>query len=324
VSNDRQHRPAGARRLIALAALLSIGLATSVAPAAKAGAMGDTAQWQTVRIHVEHVDAAGTTFAFARIGSGSPVVMLNGTGSPMSEWDPALLSALAERHLVIVLDYPGLGLSGPAPARWRFDRAADWIAAFVSTVLPGQPMDVVGWSMGGFIAQQLAARHPGVVRRLVLAGTNPGGDQAVLGPIWVQEADSAPDAGDTTYLRTNYPDDREAQDAGRRFLHRLESAVDTGAYPIESTPARTFNAMVAAEDPWVRSNANVSALRSIVARTLVITGDDDVITPPVNSRRIAREIAGARLLLVPGAGHSFLFQRPRAVGRAIAAFLDAG
>jgi pimeloyl-ACP methyl ester carboxylesterase len=80
--------------------------------------------------------------------------------------------------------------------------------------------------------------------------------------------------------------------------------------------------MVDAEDPWLRSTANVAALVTVAAPTLVITGRDDVVTPPANSRLLARAIPGSTLRLVRDAGHSFLFQRPDATARIIAAFLS--
>jgi pimeloyl-ACP methyl ester carboxylesterase len=77
----------------------------------------------------------------------------------MNEWDPAFLAGLAAQHRVIVFDYPGLGDSGRAPGTWNFNAASDWVSDFIAEVSPGAPVDVLGWSMGGFIAQRLAVRH---------------------------------------------------------------------------------------------------------------------------------------------------------------------
>ncbi len=294
-------------------ALADTRVAASCAAATNAG--------HDVRLDVRYANAAATRIAWAEVGEGKPLLLLNGTGSPMAEWDPALLERLAVDRRVIVFDYPGLGLSGAAPGPIRFAAMADWTAELI-TALGLESTDVLGWSMGGFIAQQLAIRHPDSVRRLVLAGTNPGGTRAVLGPTWVQEADSDADGSIATYLGTNYPKTTCAQRAGQEFVQRLTRAVSSGRYPDESVPARTYNAMVAAEDPWLESNANERRLSDVALPTLVITGDHDVITPPENSRVIADRIPGSRLRLVPGAGHSFLFQHPARVARIVLDFLN--
>jgi pimeloyl-ACP methyl ester carboxylesterase len=294
-------------------------VAALVSVLAAPGASGQVSPPCPVRLEVRVAETAATSIAWAEVGRGRPLLLLNGTASPMAEWDPALLAGLARDRRVIVLDYPGLGSSGPAPGRWTFPAAADWIDGFLAQVVPGQRVDVLGWSMGGFIAQQLAIQHPDRVRRLVLAATNPGGPGTVLGPRWVQEVDSAGDSLDA-YLLTNFPAGQ--RNAGRRFVERVDACLDSGDYPPDRVPAATRRAMVDAEDPWLRSTANVAALVTVAAPTLVITGRDDVVTPPANSRLLARAIPGSKLRLVPDAGHSFLFQRPKAAARSIAAFLS--
>ena len=307
-------RPMIVRPRLRAAVVLVLLTATVIVGAASAQATPASG----VVLQPTHTRAAGTTFAWASIGSGSPLVLLNGTASPMSEWDPALLGALASQRRVIVFDYPGLGQSGPAPDSWTFDHAADWIDAWLGAIEPAGPVDVLGWSMGGFIAQRLAVRHPERIHRLVLAATNPGGDATVLGPRWVQEADSSGSLAG--YLSTNYPPD--GRTAGERFLTRLENAVSSGRYPEAEVPTRTRRAMVRAEDPWLRGDTNLAELGTLALPTLVITGRADIITPVANSRVLARAIPGARLVLMPDAGHSFLFQRPRQAAAMISRFLS--
>jgi len=298
-------------RAAAIPALLAAAAVLATAPASAMPA-SDVQLWPTF------TRVAGTTFAWASIGSGPPLVLLNGTASPMSEWDPALLGALAVQRRVIVFDYPGLGQSGPAPDSWTFDHAADWINDWLRVIEPAAPVDVLGWSMGGFIAQRLAVQHPERIRRLVLAATNPGGDATVLGPRWAQDEDSSGSLAG--YLSTNYPPSGRA--AGKRFLTRLESALSSGRYPDVEVPAKTRRAMVRAEDPWLRSDTNLAELGTVTLPTLVITGRTDVITPVANSRVLARAIPGARLVLRAGAGHSFLFQRPLRAAAEISRFLS--
>lgn len=257
--------------------------------------------------------------AWAELGAGPAFLLLNGTASPMAEWDPAFLQAMSAEHRVIVIDYPGLGAS-TAELAPTFAGMADQVA----DLLTGIGVDrtaVLGWSMGGFIAQELLRRHPQRFSAAVLVGTNPGGPKTTLGPRWVQRADSDPDAGLETYLRTNYPRNQCAQAAGEAFLERLDAAVDSGRYPESVVPESTYAEMVAAEDPWLRSAANLSGLRGVGVPVLVMVGDQDVITPPDNSRLIAAAIPGAQLATVTGAGHSALFQAPQATASAISDFL---
>ncbi len=288
-----------------------------------AGDFGSNA-WRKIRLDVETTTVGATSIAWASVGSPTssdrPLVMLNGTGSPMAEWDPALLAALAKTREVIVFDYPGLGESGANPGPTTFRSIADTTAAFL-TQLGLTSVDLLGWSMGGFITQELLRAHPQLVHRAVLAGTNPGGKKAKLGPKWVQEADSDPSGAIKTYLQTNYPETRSAQRKGKAFIKRLNKSVNSGRYPDESVPAKTYRRMVRAENPWLRSNQNFRELKQVSQHVLVMTGREDVITPPTNSRRIAKRLPHAKLKLFAGSGHSFLFQKPKRVAKRIDRFL---
>jgi pimeloyl-ACP methyl ester carboxylesterase len=265
------------------------------------------------------------TIAWYERGSGPPLVMAIGTGSTMAEWDPALIARLARDRRVIVFDYPGVGRSSPIKRnRTSFQGLADTLARFMKAI--GVPKaDVLGWSMGGFVAQQLAVRHPERVAHLVLAGTNAGGDLATLGPPSAQEIDSDPDPSDADALKVLYPDTRAGRKEGRRFLRRLDHASDTGEIPDDfDVPDVTVKAQVDAEDPWLRSNANargIARIRSIP--TLAAGGTEDVVTPPANLRAIAKRIPGAHLELYADGGHAFLFQFRERFARSLERFLGA-
>jgi pimeloyl-ACP methyl ester carboxylesterase len=300
-----------------LAALLSTTTALASAPAATAS----PDDWgSTVRLDPRIVPVDGVRTGYAVLGpdSTTPLLLLNGTGSPMSQWDPALLAALSRDRRVVVYDYPGLGASAPLPGRLTFDTLAAHARGLI-TALGIRQADVLGWSMGGFVAQRLAVRSPERVRSLVLAGTSPGGPVTVLGPEWVQAEDSDADGTARGYVRANYPAGQRHR--GWAFVRRVNAAIDTGRYPPDRVPADTYDAMVAAEEPWLASGSNLRGLGTLAQPVLVITGAKDVVTPPANSRTLARAIPGAVLTLVPDAGHSFLFQEPRATARRITAFL---
>jgi len=296
--------------VLALAALLAGG----VLPAD--GGQAETAAFRTA---VQATPVAGARIAWYQQGRGEPLLMLTGTGSTMSEWDPALLRLLARRHRLILFDYPGVGMSGP----WRgnsFDSLAD-SASGLMRAIHVRRADVLGWSMGGFVAQRLAIDHPGRVSHLILAGTNPGGTRTVLGTPRAQAIDSEPDPPLRDILRELYPPDRQSE--AQRFLGRLVWASRSGEIPDDfHVPTATVRRQVTAEDPWLRSNRNYHQLAGIVSPTLAAAGARDPVVPPTNLRRIAARIPDARFARFPGA-HAFLFQSRRRFARMVDRFLTA-
>jgi pimeloyl-ACP methyl ester carboxylesterase len=300
----------GRRAWIAAALGLAIALGTV---GCGGGSGGSTEASASFVAHVQRARVAGTKIAWYERGEGMPLLMLMGTGSTMAEWDPALLRLLARNHRLIMFDYPGLGLSG----KWHgdsFDSLAHSAAGLMDAIGVDHA-DVLGWSMGGFVAQRLAIDHPEKVRTLILAGTNPGGSRSVLGTKKAQRIDSKPNPTDEDILHELYPPGRQAE--GHRFLHRLVTASQSREIPNDfHVPSSTTDAQVAAEDPWLRSNRNYSELRDIHAPTLAAAGRQDPVVPPVNLRRIASQIPGSKLAVFTGA-HAFLFQSRDAFTRAV-------
>ena len=212
-----------------------------------------------LEMRTARTDCGAARYAWVGRHHGRPLLMLNGTGSPASEWDPALLARLGRERRLLVFDYPGLGRSMSLP-RTSFNLLARCAAKLVRAVHRG-PVDVLGWSMGGFVAQRMAVQSPRLVRRLVLVATNPGGRPAVLGPKWVQREDSDPGPALKAYVRTNYP--KGYRDLGWAFIRRLDNAEQSRRYPRSRVPAKVFRAMVDAEEPWLKSSRNSRDLRQL-------------------------------------------------------------
>ena len=312
-------RPAGRVAWRGVRARVAIGLTLA---AIAAGCGGDAppaagGDGNPFRAEVRTAGVAGTEVAWYERGAGEPLVMLTGTGSTMAEWDPALLRLLAREHRLLLLDYPGLGRSGP----WRdssFDSLADVVDAWLEEIGVSRAA-VLGWSMGGFVAQRLAVRRPERVEALILAGTNPGGSAAVLGTPRAQRIDSDPDPATAEILSLLYPRDRRAE--GRRFLRRLRAAGRSGEIPDDfRVPDRTVDRQVAAEGPWLRSDRNARQLRRLELPLLAAAGRRDPVTPPLNMRRIASFAPRGELTVLPGA-HAFPFQSRRAFADSIGRFL---
>jgi len=274
------------------------------------------------RARVKRARLGSVELAYYERGSGPPLLLNIGSASTMSEWDPALLASLAARRRLIVYDYRGIGLSSRIPAKGlTIETLADDASALLDH-LGIERADVLGWSLGGFVAQQIAIRHPERVRRLILAGTNPGGARTVFGPPYAQEIDSDPDATDEEILSVNFPRTREGRAAARAFLDRLEDAAETGESPLDFTVPRSgYRAQLGAEERWYESEANLERLSDLRIPVLVATGRRDLLTPLANSRLIASRIPGARLVAFSGAGHAFLFQDYPRFARLVEEFL---
>lgn len=263
---------------------------------------------------------SGERVAYYERGQGRALVMLTGTGSTMAEWDPALLALLSRDRRLVLLDYPGIGLSSPYKGKLTFAGMADQVDGFMESRGLASA-DVLGWSMGGFVAQQLAVRHPSRVDKLVLAGTNPGGSRAVLGSSEDQEADSEYGRPDREVLRELYPRTPRGQAEGRAFLRRLDRASEQGVIPDDfEVPEKTHRAQVKAEDAWLSSNANWQGLGRLEMPVLAAAGRLDRATPPVNMRRIARK-TGGQYAEFPGS-HAFLFSDRRAFSAQVSRFLS--
>lgn len=292
------------------ARLAAVACAAALASGCQAGdATPPASVTAAFKAQVHYARVNGARLAYYQRGRGPALLLNMGSGSTMAEWDPALLRALAVHHRLILYDYRGIGRSSATgPARLTIARLADDAAGLLNA-LGVRRADVLGWSLGGFVSQQLVIRHPGRVGRLVLAGTNPGGSATVLGPEWAQRVDSEPGAPERAALRVLFPPGPAGRAAGRAFLDRVERAAATGEIPDDFRVSRRgFEAQLAAEQRWMAGNANLRALTQVRAPTLVAGGQRDVLTPPVNDGVIARAIPGARRVTFRRGGHAFLFQ----------------
>ena len=246
-----------------------------------------------------------------------------GSGSTMSEWDPGLLELLAKHHRLIIYDYRGIGRSSRiSPRGLTIERLADDAVGLLDA-LEIERADVLGWSLGGFVAQQIAIRRPDRVGKLVLAATNPGGSRTTFGPPRAQRIDSDPHATDRQVLSVNFPHTPAGRRAGRSFLRRLESAADAGTIPNDFTVPRSgFEAQSSAESRWYDEQRQPRTSSLLLSMPVMIaTGRLDELTPPANSRLIARQDPRLAAALFDDAGHAFLFQDRRRFARYVDALI---
>jgi pimeloyl-ACP methyl ester carboxylesterase len=298
----------GRRALVV--ALLVCALTWSSVPEASAAPIGP----------VQHVQVGDISVGYREGGSGSgpPLVLIMGYGGAMYEWDPALLERLADQRRVVVFDNRGVATTSGPTAGLTVEMMADDTAGLIEALGLGQ-VDLLGWSMGGYVAQEVVLRHPELVNRLILSATDPGSPRAVQpSPAVIALLESATRNG---LIEAIFPQTRAARAAAKAYLARV--AAQPGLQPsyFEVSP-ETIRAQLGAELAWNRPGAgSYASLGRIAQPTLVIDGALDRAVPPVNSRIIADRIPSSLLKLYPGAGHAFMYQYPALVSKNIGAFL---
>ncbi len=292
--------PSGAWRRVVLSAALAVaavGLSFLAGAAARAAI---PAKWRAVLLApVRHVRTGGVDFAYREMGAGRPLLLIEGLEATMaSEWDPGVLARVAVSHRVIVYDPRGLGLSRGDVSHMTVAQLADDAANLLRALHVGRS-DVWGQSLGGDVAEELAIRHPRVVRRLVLTGASAGGGHSFLPTV------PLPPQGDRAgVLRITFTPDPAGRAAARLFEARLALW-----HPHETASPVASNAELLAGAHFLvdPGQGAWAALPRVRARVLVADGRRDVVVPPGNSRILASRLSHATLRLYPS-GHYFYFQ----------------
>jgi pimeloyl-ACP methyl ester carboxylesterase len=253
--------------------------------------------------------ANGVRLHYEETGDGLPLLLIAGIPAIASDWLP-VAEALAGTHRVIAFDNRGSGESDTPPGPYTTAELADDAAALLDA-LGAAPADVFGVSMGGMIAQELALRHPASVGRLVLGCTHAATRTAVRPPKEASRAFAA-EVGWAERMRLLSPFAfTENVDAGL-----LERFIDKKSGDVQSEEG--YRAQIGA----VLAHDAAARLGGIGHETLVITGDDDRVIPAANGELLAAEIPGARLVVIPGAGHLFFVERAAETLAELRAFLD--
>ena len=222
------------------------------------------------------------------------------------------VDALAEHHRVVIFDNAGVGRTQALPGTLTIDAMANETSALIGGLGIGRP-DVLGWSMGGMIAQALAVLHPNQVRRLILCATFPGTGEAVRPS---RAAIDALTSGHSQRVMADlFPADQTA--AQKTYLAAISS------YPTAPpAPAGTVTAQGHAVDEWWDGQDAAGKLSAtITVPTLIADGTVDRLDPVFNSNALGELIPGAKLELYPDAGHAFLFQDETAFVPLIESFL---
>lgn len=251
------------------------------------------------------VNVGGTAFVYRELGprTGVPVILLNHLGAQLDNFDPRIVDGLAATRRVIAFDNRGVGASGGKTPSTISEMARDAVA-FIRALGFGE-VDLFGFSLGGFVAQEVVLTEPGLVRKLILAGTGPAGGQGIdkVTPLTIVDMiKGALTFRDPKYYLffTTTPNGRRA---ARAFLERLKERRTNRDKPIS---LRAFGAQLKAIKAYgLQAPQDLSAVH---IPTLVANGDQDRMVPSSNTFDLARRIPGAQLVIYPDAGHGGVFQ----------------
>jgi pimeloyl-ACP methyl ester carboxylesterase len=252
------------------------------------------------------------TVAYRELGSGPALLLIMGADASMDGWPPSFVDALAAHHEVVVFDNAGVGRTSAvaAPGSLSITAMTSQTSALISALRLGRPA-VLGWSMGGMIAQDLAVSHPAQVSRLILAATAVGTGKAVPLPPFA----TVPGVNSEQLTAEAFPKNQAA--AVTAYLNTIQQ------YPgFYEESAAAFHAQYLAAERWLAGQDAAGHLAGdIRVPTLVAGGTLDQFIVAANARLLASSVPGAKLLLFPDAGHAFLFQDAATFTRDVEAFM---
>lgn len=274
------------------------------------------------KAEVKYAQVGDIRMAYYTRGQGDPLIMIMGYTSTMAAWDPALLDALDDNNTLILFDNRGVGLSTDTKEdKTTIPQMADDTAGLLKA-LGYQKANVLGWSMGARIAQQVVIRHPELVNRAIFAAPNPGGSHQVPAEKSIAGKLNDPTVPVLEKAALAFPDTPEGKLAMKQSLGRIAAAQASGEAPDDMTcPLQTATRQNRARGVlWRADKANYSDLAKIKAPVLVADGRDDIIDPPRNSSIIAARVPFAWLAFYEG-GHAFLYQSAARFGATVNLFL---
>ncbi len=257
------------------------------------------------------VEANGVRYAYRRFGkAGSvPLVFFQHFTGTMDNWDPAVTDTLARDREVILFNNAGISsTNGETPN--SVEAMARDAASFIDA-LGVKTCDVLGFSLGGMIAQLIALDRPDLVRKLLLVGTGPQGGNGMasfspeVASIFFERKY---EPADEVWLDAMFAHSASSQAAGRLFLDRIRARKENRDPPSDMKVAQ---AQIAAVSAWGAPRANpFDYLKGITQPALVVNGNNDIILPTINSYIMAETMPNAQLIVYPDSNHGSQYQYP--------------
>ncbi|KAI4160344.1 MAG: hypothetical protein LQ342_005840 [Letrouitia transgressa] len=276
-----------------------------------------------------------TRFAYRLIGTAKstspPLLMLNHVRSTIDTWDPSVIDPLAVTRQLIIVDYPGLGHSTGAVGASVLS-FAESILAFLRVILPtihATNVDVLGFSLGGYVAQDLALIAPDLINKLVLSGTGPSLGTNLERPMTeIQSTIFSPIPDPAAVITAFFPPTTGSE--GSDWLNRSTTSRAGVAGENEEpsiagfTTGPALQPLIKAYLTWDADPLPYSLLQTIQKDVLVTAGDNDLIVTTQNSFTLARQLPRANFVMFPGSGHGHLFQYAAYFTKLVEDFLGEG
>jgi pimeloyl-ACP methyl ester carboxylesterase len=260
--------------------------------------------YSALNVPTRFVEAGGIRFAYRRWGKsgGTPLVFIQYFSGNLDDWDPQVTDGFAADYDVILFDNAGVGSSGgetPGTVSEMTRHALEFCDA-----LGLKEFNVVGFSLGGMIAQQKALNHPDRVKRIVLLGTGPRGGEGMTFTDLSAEERADPDR---FLLSAFFTPTDASQAAGRAYLKRLAARTHDRDLPVST---RTAEAQLRAIREWgtVPSSNRYAALQNIKQPTLIVHGNKDIVVLPINAFILAEHLPNAQLIVYPDSNHGAQYQ----------------
>jgi pimeloyl-ACP methyl ester carboxylesterase len=252
------------------------------------------------------VEVDGIPFAYREVGppSGVPVVFLHHFTAVLDDWDPAVVDGIAAERPVILVDLRGVGGSGGTTPDSIEAMAGDAIAFLQALGL--SQVDLLGFSLGGMVAQLVVEQRPDLVRRVILAGTAPAGDSgpAATGAVLQAAMEKASAQGKHPKHFLFFSPTATSQAAADAFVARLDERTADRDAPVSN---ETIGAQLTALARW-EQGASPVAVTNVDKPVLVVNGDDDTMLPTISSFHLAELLPNAQLSIYPDSGHGGIFQ----------------
>jgi pimeloyl-ACP methyl ester carboxylesterase len=270
-----------------------------------------TAVYTAITVPTQFVEGNGIRFVYRRWGKQGklPLVFNQHFTGNLDNWDPAVLDGLAKDREVIIFNNAGVASStGEVPA--TFAGMAKNAEAFIDA-LELKQVDLLGFSIGGMVAQQIVVDRPELVRKLILVGTAPrnhdaGNGQGHITPETARIFGATYNPPENLWLKVFFTDSENSQAAGREFLKRYLSRTENRDAAINEKVAP---AQIAAVGEWgAHPGERFAYLKGINQPTLIVSGNHDVIVYTVNSLHLVQNMPNAKLILYPDANHGSWYE----------------